>query len=147
MREAAHLLRLAGLFLAGILLFLVVRQEIVPAGFGKYGHFRAGALDDVRAHKMVYAGRDTCIACHDDVLKVLQQGKHAAVGCEACHGAQAKHADNPEALKPALPDARQLCVQCHEANQAKPHVFPQVKSQEHSGGENCKSCHEPHKPK
>lgn len=147
MREAAHLIRLAGLFLAGIVLFLVVRQEVVPAGFGKYGHFRAGALDDVRAHRLVYAGRSACLACHDDISNVLQTGKHAGVGCEACHGAQAKHADDPSATKPELPDTRRLCARCHEANSAKPGRFPQVKAEEHSGGESCKSCHQPHKPK
>jgi hypothetical protein len=148
MKEAAHLVRLAGVFLAGFLLFLVVRQQVVPAGFGKYGHFRAGALDDNRAHPIVFAGRSACAGCHEDQLKVLESSKHAIVSCEACHGPQAKHAnaDDPSAAKPALPDTTALCARCHEASSAKPQKFPQVVSKEHSGGESCKTCHMPHQP-
>ena len=35
MKEAAHLIRLAALFVAGFVIFLLIRQAIVPAGFGK----------------------------------------------------------------------------------------------------------------
>ena len=66
MKEAAHLIRLAALFAAGVLLFLFVRQMMVPAGFGRYGHFRAGALEDIRARPIAFAGRAACEACHDD---------------------------------------------------------------------------------
>ena len=39
-----HLLRVAGLFVAGVLAFLVLQAFLVPRGFGVYGHYRAGAL-------------------------------------------------------------------------------------------------------
>jgi hypothetical protein len=148
MKDAAHLLRLAALFAAGIIFFLLVRQIAVPAGFGKYGHFRPGAIDDVRARPISFAGKAQCEMCHPDQLKALLSGKHAHVACEACHGPQAKHAlaDDPMANKPVLPDTRVLCVRCHEANSAKPKKFPQVASADHSGGEACKSCHVPHRP-
>jgi hypothetical protein len=146
MKEAVHLIRLAALFIIGFVLFLVVRQWIVPAGFGKYGHFRAGALDDVRARPISFAGRATCEGCHNDVRAQLAGGKHAHVNCEACHGPQARHAEDFEKVKPVLPDTKLLCPVCHEANTAKPKWFPQVVSQEHSGGEACKTCHQPHSP-
>ena len=147
MKDAAHLLRLAGLFAAGIVIFLLIRRELVPAGFGQYGHFRPGAMDDVRARPMIYAGRTTCEMCHEGELKLLQSGKHAHVGCEACHGPQAKHADDSSSIKPVLPTAHLLCPVCHEANSAKPKGFPQVVAQEHSGGAECTTCHNPHRPK
>lgn len=147
MKEAVHLIRLAALFTAGFLGFLVLRQMVVPAGFGKYGHFRAGALDDVRARPISYAGHATCEACHDDQRKVLDKGKHTHVSCEACHGPQNKHAEEPDKVKPVLPDTKALCATCHEANSAKPRKFPQVVASDHSGGEPCKSCHTPHNPK
>lgn len=147
MREAAHLLRLLALLLAGAALFALVRQQLVPDGFGKYGHYRAGALDDARSRPIVHGGRETCLTCHDDEAKVLLAGKHGPVGCESCHGAAARHAEDPGASKPALPDTATLCARCHEQNAARPKTFPQVESKEHSGGEACKSCHEPHGPK
>lgn len=147
MKDATHLLRLAGLFAVGIALFFLVRQQVMPAGFGKYGHYRSGALDVVRNHPMTYAGRTTCGMCHDDQLKVLQAGKHAGVGCEACHGPQAKHAEDSSAIKPVLPKSSQLCPVCHEANSAKPKAFPQVVSADHSGGAECNTCHVAHRPK
>jgi hypothetical protein len=147
MKEAAHLIRLLGLLLAGAVLFAVVRQQVVPAGFGKYGHFRAGALDDVRARPIVHAGRAACVVCHEDQAKVLTRSRHARIGCESCHGPAARHADDPTASKPALPDTGVLCARCHEANSARPKFVPQVISKEHAGGEACKTCHQPHSPK
>jgi hypothetical protein len=148
MKEAGHLVRMAVLFLAGICVFLIARQLLVPAGFGKYGHFRAGALDDVRARPLHYAGREACGMCHPDQLKVLTSGKHAGVGCEACHSAQAGHAnaDDPSSRQPILPDTKVLCRRCHEKNSAKPAGFPQVVVAAHAGEEPCKNCHVPHNP-
>jgi hypothetical protein len=146
-KEAAHLVRLAAVFGAALVIFLAVRQQVVPADFGKYGHFRPAALDQNRDRPLVHAGREACELCHTEQLEVLKGGKHARIGCEACHGPQAKHADDPTAVKPVRPDTRVLCARCHEANLAKPKGFPQVVSQEHSGGEDCKSCHVPHRPK
>jgi hypothetical protein len=149
MKEAAHLIRLAALFAAGLILFLVVRAQVVPEGFGKYGHYRAGALEDARARRIIFAGRETCATCHDEVATTLSSAKHSGVGCESCHGPQARHAeaDDPASLKPPLPDSQTLCAQCHEASSAKPKWFPQVVSKEHSGGDPCKTCHRPHAPK
>jgi hypothetical protein len=147
MKDAMHLIRLAALFAAGIGGFLLIRQSVLPAGFGKYGHFRAGALQDVRSRPVSFAGRGACEACHDEQHSVIVKGKHANVGCESCHGPLARHADDPDKLKPVRPDPAKLCVTCHEANSAKPRKFPQVDSKDHSGGEPCKSCHVPHNPK
>lgn len=146
MKDVVHLVRLAALFAVGIIVFLVARQMIIPAGFGKYGHFRPGALDDVRAKPISFAGHETCEACHDDVHTQLAGGKHAHLACEACHGPQAIHAEDPAKVKPVLPNTTQLCPVCHEASAAKPKWFPQVISKDHSGGEPCKTCHQPHSP-
>ncbi|MBN9658751.1 MAG: hypothetical protein J0H49_11280 [Acidobacteria bacterium] len=147
MKEAAHLIRVAALFVTALLVFLLVRQKVMPATFGQYGHFRGSALEEIRARPIAFAGRPTCEMCHDDQLKVLKTSKHANIGCEACHGPQAKHADDTAAAKPILPDTKLLCARCHEANAAKPPKFPQVLSKDHSGGEACNSCHQPHSPK
>jgi hypothetical protein len=145
-RDSAHLIRPALVLLAGMALFLVVRSAIIPKAFGQYGHYRPGALDLVRQHPIAYAGQDTCVMCHDDQAKVRAAGKHAHVACEACHGALAQHADDPEAHVPKLPDVADLCRRCHEKDAAKPKSFPQVATAEHSGGMACNTCHQPHNP-
>lgn len=145
-KDASHLIRLVVLLCAGIAAFLVIRAAVVPEGFGKYGHFRAGALEDVRSRAITYAGRAACEACHPDEVAAKQKGKHAVMSCEACHGPLAKHAEDPSE-KPKLPEVSQLCVRCHEASSARPKGFPQVIAKEHAGGEACNTCHKPHTPK
>lgn len=145
-RDAGHLFRLAGVFLVGIVLFLVIRGFLVPASFGQYGHYRGNALADMAAKPVNFAGHQTCETCHSDVLDKKKDGKHARVNCEACHGALAKHADDPASVKPEKLDAAVLCVRCHEANAAKPKTFPQVASADHSNGLACDTCHQPHSP-
>jgi hypothetical protein len=146
-KDIEHLLRLAGLFLLGLLLFLVVRAALVPEGFGELGHFRTGSLQDNRNVPIVLAGREACADCHTDKADAVGEGSHAGVGCESCHGALAGHLDDPSAVVPQPPDPVQLCPVCHQSNVAIPDGFPQVDAAEHSGGLDCADCHEPHQPR
>jgi hypothetical protein len=149
--DYVHLLRMAGLFALGITAFLVLRWAMVPAGFGVYGHYRAGALDDNRdavAHPIRFAGQATCIACHDEQAAVRAKGRHARVACESCHGALAAHAEAPDKVKPVKPDPRKTCVTCHTKSISKPKTFPQVDPADHAPDGPCTACHEqPHSPK
>jgi hypothetical protein len=146
MKGAGHLVRLAVAFLAGTLAFLGLRAYVMPHSFGQYGHYRGDAISEAAALPIMHAGHEACEACHTDVLDEKSKGKHAGVSCEACHGPQAKHADDPDKVTPPKPNPSVLCAQCHEASAAKPKWFPQVASVEHSGGEACISCHSPHDP-
>lgn len=144
--HASHLFRMAGLFVVGLVLFLVVRSLLVPADFGKYGHFRAGALADNREKPVVYAGRQACTDCHDEAVKLKSAGAHAGIGCETCHGALAAHADDPAAGKPQRPDPRATCLVCHERNAGKPSWFKVIVVEEHAPSGPCADCHAPHSP-
>jgi len=146
-KDAEHLLRVAGVFLIGVTAFLLFRAWFVPPSFGQYGHYRADSMKDVAALPVVHAGHEVCESCHSDVLDVKKAGKHAGVNCEACHGPQGKHAEDPGSVKPVLPDTSVLCARCHEANSAKPKGFPAVVTAEHSMGMPCNTCHKPHSPK
>ena len=141
-----HLVRVLFLFAAALLAFLGMKALLVPEGFGKYGHYRAGALDDNRARPVSYAGRAACADCHDDKPATLARGKHASVGCEACHGALAAHAHDPETLKPALPQVPALCLRCHGRTTGRPATFPQIDPADHAGEARCTECHSPHDP-
>ena len=147
LKDAGHLFRMASVFAIGIVLFLVLRAIFVPRSFGQYGHYRGAALAEIAAKPIMFAGHGACEGCHTEVYEVKSKGVHAHVACEACHGPLAKHADDPTALQPPKMDVAVLCVRCHEAGIAKPRGFPQVKSEEHSGGVACNTCHQPHSPR
>jgi hypothetical protein len=144
---AEHLIRLAVVAVLVLLAFLAIRQYLVPADFGKYGHFRPASLDEIAARTPVFAGRAACAECHQDVAEAKSKGPHVNVGCEACHGPAGRHAQDFSSQKPLLPDTAKLCVVCHEADGAKPKAFPQVVSRDHANGVACGTCHNPHQPK
>jgi len=145
LRESEHLVRLVILAAIFVVVFLTIRKAVVPVGFGRYGHYRAGALDDVRARPISFAGHEACETCHDEQAQKKAQGKHTQVACEACHGPLAAHADDPDTHKAVKPDSATLCMRCHQADSAKPKTFPQVAG-DHAGGESCDVCHNPHSP-
>ena len=55
-RNCGHLIRPALVLLAGLGILLVVRTVVVPKDFGKFGHYRAGALEMISARPSSYAG-------------------------------------------------------------------------------------------
>jgi hypothetical protein len=144
-RDYQHVLRIAAIFVVAIVTFLAWRSWMVPADFGKYGHFRAGALDDAMRRPVAYAGQAACVDCHSDVAQVRQSGRHAKVACEACHGPLSQHAAG-EGDKPVKPQALKLCPVCHSAGSGKPKAFPQVDVREHMGETACTECHTAHSP-
>jgi hypothetical protein len=145
-KDKEHLVRMAGLFIVGLLVFVVLRGILIPADFGELGHYRASALEDNRSVELKFAGRAACEECHDDVAEERVDGAHNGVNCEACHGALALHVLDPGAVVPELPEAAVLCVTCHQRSVARPAWFPQVEPVDHADGETCDECHLPHNP-
>ena len=145
-RDAGHLIRLAAVFAGLVVLFVIARAVLTPKDFGVYGHYRAGALGDIRAREISFAGRAACLDCHDEIDAVKKKGKHAGLGCEACHRALQKHVADPQAVVPDKPNGATLCLVCHLKNVAKPKDFPQIDPKEHAGTDPCLQCHKPHSP-
>jgi hypothetical protein len=141
-----HVVRVASLFAAGFGVFMLVRSLLIPADFGQLGFYRAGALDDVRAQPIVYAGQATCADCHTDVVEARKPGPHVKVSCEACHGPLASHA-NDYSVEPRALDPRLLCLGCHTASAGKSLDFPQIIPADHGGDGPCRDCHTPHNPR
>jgi hypothetical protein len=144
--DYAHLLRLAVISVIAIVCFLLLRAFLVPTGFGVYGHYRAGAIDDNRTQPITFAGGAACAVCHTDIVEKRKESRHERIGCEACHGPLAAHAAGETADKPVLPDPRVTCVRCHEARAGKPPAFPQVTVSDHAPDGACTTCHQPHHP-
>jgi hypothetical protein len=144
-RHYAHVIRVGALFVLGLTAFAVTRHLLVPADFGRYGFYRAGALDDARAKPVSYAGRETCAVCHEQVVVSQKDSRHAKLGCEACHGPLAKHAGGDFDPKPVIARPDALCLICHVKMDGKYAAFPQIDPAAHYG-EACTTCHQPHHP-
>lgn len=140
-----HVLRVGGLFAVGFTVFLIVRWALIPDGFGVYGFYRAGALDDSRNHPAAFAGETLCVDCHTDVDQLRRDGGHGSVKCEACHGPLARHASGDFEIRPRALNPRLLCLTCHTQLDGKPSFMPQIAPAEHFDGP-CADCHRPHRP-
>jgi len=147
LKDIEHLIRLAAVMAIALVAFVILRAAVVPRSFGQYGHYRGAAIAEIASRPVAFAGHNVCEGCHTDVVDQKKEGRHVVVPCEACHGAQAKHADDPVSVTPAKLDTAVVCARCHEANSAKPKTFPQVATADHSGGLACDTCHQPHRPK
>ena len=141
-----HFVRLVALAIGGIVVFLVVRGLAIPKDFGLYGHFRPGAIEDNAKRPMKFAGRKACADCHSDVVDLKATGRHAKIGCETCHWAQAEHVAAQNAgkdSKPKLPEVPALCLDCHRLLIGRAKVVPMIDPKTHNAGKSCKECHKP----
>jgi hypothetical protein len=138
--------RLSIVLIILVAVFIPVRRLLVPPDFGKYGHYRAGALKDAVALPVSYAGQSVCNDCHDDVMSEKNAGYHAPLSCEVCHGPALAHTENPDSIVPPAPRDRGYCPICHEYVASKPTGFPQIVSASHNPLKPCIACHNPHNP-
>ena len=144
--DYSHVVKVVLLFVFALASFIAIRWWFLPADFGVYGFYRAGALDDNRAHPLVHAGRAACVDCHSEVVESRRGSRHEGIGCESCHGPLAAHASGADETKPVRPDGRVTCIRCHTAKAGKPAGFPQVDVSDHAPEGACTTCHQPHHP-
>lgn len=159
-RHSQHVLRAGVVLLFGFVAFLALRWLALPSDFGVYGFYRAGALDDVKAHPIAYAGRAACEQCHGGTYDLpgagtgavppeadpVKDNRHFAIRCEACHGPLASHVGDPSLPVDAV-GGDQLCLGCHAQLAGRPSTQPQIVAADHSGTDPCVSCHRPHRPR
>lgn len=142
-----QVVRLAVLFICAGVAMVVVRQLLIPKSFGKYGHYRADAIDVAASQEIKYAGWNACLECHDDVEKLKSNSYHRALACEVCHGAAIEHVKDPEGHAPVVPRKRgEACLYCHSYLATRPTGFPQIIERLHNPLEPCINCHNPHDP-
>lgn len=143
----AHIRRLILVFAIVISLFLIARHFLVPDSFGKYGPYRADALDDYSQNEIHYSGQKACFECHQDIQDLKVQDVHAGIHCETCHGPGQKHCESGDAADIQKSVSREFCGSCHIINAARPKAtITQVDLNKHNIGKNCVECHNPHQP-
>jgi predicted CXXCH cytochrome family protein len=132
---------LAGLFVAA----LAGKWYFTADTFYQYGHYRGASVAEIAAQSPVYQTPSYCEACHEERHAQWSANNHKSVSCEVCHGAAQSHPENGKLPIPA--DTRKLCTLCHEWMPERPRTQPQVDLAQHSSGQQCIACHNPHAPK
>jgi len=139
--------RLTVLVVFLIALLFVARSILIPPDFGKYGHYRPSAVEQIISQEAKYAGHEICNDCHDDVVEMKNHSYHKNVACEVCHGPAAAHAEDPGEVEIRVPRGRGYCPLCHEYLPSRPTGFPQIVAASHNPLKPCINCHDPHDPK
>ncbi len=80
----------------------------------------------------VYVGAEQCEQCHLSAEQEWLHSAHKVVTCENCHGPRSTHVENGASIP--INTSADLCLTCHAQLASRPDTFPQVHSEEHSGG-------------
>lgn len=135
-----------------------VRAMLLPESFGRYGHYRAGAIDDEMNREVRNGTNASCLACHQYIKEMHFSGVHRTVSCEFCHGPVADHIRDGKVVaklpKKQGDQIRILCLRCHnQIIRARPkesikmvtmpdHLQKKQVRLDHT----CDQCHNVHAP-
>jgi hypothetical protein len=139
--------RLLLAFAVFIGMMLVLKYLLTPVSWREYGPYRGDALKEIAGNEVKYIEMEACAMCHDSIAAIKSQGNHKSIQCEICHSPGYKHADDPENNKLEIPNGGPFCLRCHTKNPAsRENIIKQIDALEHNPGEECITCHNPHKP-
>jgi cytochrome c553 len=140
-----HIVRLVFLIVVLLIAAAVAKPYLTVDSFYRFGHYRANAVPEAAAQEPVYQTPSYCQGCHAARHAQWSAGNHKTVICEVCHGAAQGHPQNGKLPIPS--DTTKLCTLCHEAMSGRPRTQPQIEVAQHSSGQQCTACHNPHAPK
>jgi hypothetical protein len=169
-----HIVRLSLLLVVFLVVAFSAKAYFTVDSFYKYGHYRANSVPDIAAPDPAYRGPAYCALCHVDRHTQWSSAGHKTVKCEVCHGPARGHPIDPndpnktaKLPRPTAEYTKTLCTLCHMQLTARPQRDPpqqpwdpaigksvpwnkgvsQVIPDEHSAGQPCLFCHDPHQPK
>lgn len=159
LKDSQHLWVLGFLVIAGGAGYVVARQQVVQDTYGdlqgRYGPYRAAALEQIASQPMKMQADHVCLECHEHVGEERMESPHKAVMCMHCHGWGTEHvalarkaAASPDAgiEIPEVPEwdgdfhtdvdiyksyNRLACLVCHEKEVGKPEEFKLIVLAEH----------------
>jgi len=140
-----HIVRLLVLLAGFGALAVLAKWYFTADSFYEYGHYRAASVPEIAAQEPVFQTPRYCETCHQERHAQWSASNHKSVICEVCHGAAQGHPQNGKL--PIPKDTARLCSLCHEEMPGRPRTQPQVAVAQHSGGQQCVVCHNPHAPK
>jgi cytochrome c553 len=140
-----HIVRLLVLLVGFGAFAALAKWYFTADSFYEYGHYRAASVPEIAALEPAYQTPRYCQTCHQERHAQWSAGSHKSVICEVCHGAAQGHPQNGKL--PIPKDTARLCTLCHEEMPGRPRTQPQIAVAQHSGGQQCVVCHNPHSPK
>ncbi len=140
-----HIVRLLMLIAAAAVLAYAAKVFFTAESFYQFGHYRAVSVPEIASQDLVFQTPAYCQPCHTERHAQWSASNHKSVSCEICHGAARGHPENGKLPIPA--DTVKLCSLCHEAMPERPATQPQIEVAQHSAGQQCIVCHNPHSPK
>jgi len=147
-----HVLRPLCVILAVAGLILIARTLVVPRDFGihergyMYGWYRMGNVEEWKAVKVKYQGKEYCKDCHADQEQQVLSSPHKIIECENCHGPVLDHPAEP--IKLTVDRKRDLCLRCHTLLRyptSQRSKIIGIDPDQHNPGLECAGCHNPHK--
>ena len=140
-----HIFRLVSIILGVVVVAVIAVRFLTVDSFYRFGHYRANSVPEIASQEPVYQTSRYCQGCHAARYAQWSGSSHKSVTCEVCHGAAQGHPQNGKLPIPT--DVVKLCTLCHEAMPGRPATQPQIQVAQHSGGQQCNVCHNPHSPK
>lgn len=140
-----HIFRLIALIVGFLVIAVIAKPFLTVDSFYRFGHYRADSVPEIAAQEPVLQTANYCQGCHSARHAQWSASNHKSVTCEVCHGAAQGHPQNGKL--PIPQDTAKLCTLCHEAMPGRPRTQPQIQVAQHSSGQQCNVCHNPHSPK
>jgi len=149
----SHVLRPLYVAILVLAVALIVRQRLVPEGFGAhergymYGWHNMNDEQFWKKFPVKYKSSDYCKECHDDKHSSIMRTPHGVIQCENCHGPALDHPNEPPRLP--IDRGRAQCLRCHYPLPYPTSGRQNIKSvdpEEHNPGAECSTCHDPHNP-
>ena len=81
-----HITRLLVVVVVILVGFFVMRSFLIPASFGKYGHYRGDNVKEQVNVPLVHMESAFCKDCHDIQYSDWKSDEHLTINCEVCHG-------------------------------------------------------------
>ena len=147
-----HVLRPLYVILGVAAIILIARIFFVPGDFGihergyMFGWYRGGNVEEWKAVKVKYQGKEYCKDCHAGEEKENRSSPHKIIQCENCHGPAVEHPSDPPKL--TTDRSRDLCLRCHTYllyPTSKRSEIKGIDPSQHNPGGECVGCHNPHR--
>nr|VFK61873.1 MAG: Doubled CXXCH motif (Paired_CXXCH_1) [Candidatus Kentron sp. TC] len=165
----AHLYRLGGLGLLGLIVFLTIKYLAIPESWDGDAWYRRDALSLLRQQEPVFGGNESCAgaSCHEDERYLIEDARsehqlrirwlgwatHKTLSCESCHGPLGDHARGGLKIQKAvIVRDSELCLRCHEKRLGRKAIVAFRENEYHeylsvTKESTCVECHDPHEPK